>query len=167
MIIKLLIILAFCLLFWLGCYKNTGTDEKNLLGFRSYPDEIQNMIYRNENLSKKVPAGINMLKVVISNIVVFAVIFGIIGAILKYTLGFENFMDSFIYFLIFGEALNLFDLIVIDLVWWRNTSRIRFSFIPEKEMYQNPKKHVDSFLRGIPSFALSALLAACILCILP
>lgn len=87
MIIKLLIILAFCLLFWLGCYKNTGTDEKNLLGFRSYPDEIQNMIYRNENLSKKVPAGINMLKVVISNIVVFAVIFGIIGAILKYTPG--------------------------------------------------------------------------------
>ena len=87
MIIKLLIILAFCLLFWLGCYKNTGTDEKNLLGFRSYPDEIQNMIYRNENLSKKVPAGINMLKVVISNIVVFAVIFGIIGTILKYTLG--------------------------------------------------------------------------------
>lgn len=138
MIIKLLIILAFCLLFWLGCYKNTGTDEKNLLGFRSYPDEIQNMIYRNENLSKKVPAGINMLKVVISNIVVFAVIFGIIGTILKYTPG-----------------------------WWRNTSRIRFSFIPEKEMYQNPKKHVDSFLRGIPSFALSALLAACILCILP
>ncbi len=118
-------------------------------------------------MSKKVPAGINMLKVVISNIVVFAVIFGIIGTILKYTLGFENFMDSFIYFLIFGEALNLFDLIVIDLVWWRNTSRIRFSFIPEKEMYQNPKKHVDSFLRGIPSFALSALLAACILCILP
>lgn len=57
MIIKLLIVLAFCLLFWLGCYKNTGTDEKNLLGFRSYPDEIQNMIYRNENLSKKVPAG--------------------------------------------------------------------------------------------------------------
>lgn len=87
MIIKLLIILAFCLLFWLGYYKNTGTDEKNLLGFRSYPDEIQNMIYRNENLSKKVPAGINMLKVVISNIVVFAVIFGIIGAILKYTPG--------------------------------------------------------------------------------
>ena len=81
---------------------------KNLLGFRSYPDEIQNMIYRNENLSKKVPAGINMIKVVISNIVVFAVIFCIIGTILKYTLGFENFMDSFIYFLIFGEALNLF-----------------------------------------------------------
>lgn len=87
MIIKLLIVLVFCLLFWLGCYKNTGTDEKNLLGFRSYPDEVQNMIYRNENLSKKVPAGINMLKVVISNIVVFAVIFGIIGTILKYTLG--------------------------------------------------------------------------------
>ncbi|MDD6858707.1 hypothetical protein ACTNBM_04440 [Lachnospiraceae bacterium HCP1S3_C3] len=28
MIIKLLIVLVFCLLFWLGCYKNTGTDEK-------------------------------------------------------------------------------------------------------------------------------------------
>lgn len=61
------------------------------------------MIYRNENLSKKVPAGINMLKVVISNIVVFAVIFGIIGTILKYTLVFKILCTHLYIFLYSGK----------------------------------------------------------------
>ena len=59
--------------------------------------------------------------------------------------------------------MNLFDLVVIDLLWWRNSKRIRFSCIPEKEAYQNPKKHVDSFLRGIPTFAVVAVIVALIL----
>ncbi|MBQ8780704.1 MAG: hypothetical protein IJZ72_03400 [Oscillospiraceae bacterium] len=40
----------------------------------------------------------------------FIIIFGIIGVILKLTVG---FMDCFIYFLIFGEVLTLFDLLII------------------------------------------------------
>lgn len=52
-------------------------------------------------------------------------------------------------FLILGEGLNLFDLIVIDLLWWRNSKRIRFSCVPQIEMYKNPRKHIESFFRGI------------------
>ncbi len=61
------------------------------------------------------------------------------------------------------KGLNLFDLIIIDLLWWRNSERIRFSCVPEKEAYQNPKKHVDSFMRGIPTFALVAVLTGLII----
>ncbi len=43
------------------------------------------------------------------------------------------------------RGLGLFDLLVIDLLWWRNTKRTRFSFLPEKKYYQNPKKHIESF----------------------
>ncbi len=35
---------------------------------------------------------------------------------------------------------------LIDLLWWRNTKRIRFLKIPQKELYQNPKKHISVFL---------------------
>ena len=49
---------------------------------------------------------------------------------------------------------------LIDLFWWRNTKRIRFSFLPEKEIYQNPAKHIGSFVRGIPLFAVIAALSA-------
>ena len=51
---------------------------------------------------------------------------------------------------------------MIDLLWCRNTKRIRFSFLPEKKYYQNPKKHMESFLHGIPLFAAIAALIALI-----
>ena len=90
----------------------------------------------------------------------FTVVFSILGITLKETLNLGEFGTTLLYFLILGEGLNLFDLVVIDLLWWRNAERIRFSCVPEKEMYQNPKKHVESFVRGIPTFGVVALLAA-------
>ena len=72
-----------------------------------------------------------MIKVFISNLVMFSIILFIFGLFIKT----ENFIGNFINVLILGEVLNLFDLIVIDLLWWRNTKRIRFSDIPEKQNY--------------------------------
>ena len=73
-----------------------------------------------------------MIKVFISNLIMFSIILFIFGLFIKT----ENFTGNFINILILGEILNLFDLVVIDLLWWRNTKRIRFSDIPEKEKYQ-------------------------------
>lgn len=73
-----------------------------------------------------------------------------------------GYLSAFWYFLAFSEGLGLFDLLVIDLLWWRNTKRTRFSFLPEKKYYQNPKKHIESFWRGIPLFAAVAALSALI-----
>ena len=86
--------------------------------------------------------------------------FSILGLIFKGSLGLNSYGAAFWYFLIFGEGLGLFDLLVIDLLWRCNTKRIRFSFLPKKEAYQNPEKHVGSFLRGIPLFAAIAALTA-------
>ena len=69
---------------------------------------------------------------------------------------------AFWFFLTLGEGLGGFDLVIIDLLWWRNTKRIRFSFLPERSHYQDPTKHISSFLRGIPLFALVAVLSALI-----
>lgn len=69
---------------------------------------------------------------------------------------------AFWFFLALGEGLGLFDLIVIDLLWWRNTKRIRFSFLPEKAHYQDAGKHIGSFLRGIPLFVVVAVLSAAV-----
>lgn len=74
--------------------------------------------------------------------------------------GLTGFGAAFWFFLALGEGLGLFDLVVIDLLWWRNTKRIRFSFLPEKELYHNPDKHIGSFIRGIPLLAVVAVLSA-------
>ena len=102
----------------------------------------------------------SMPRTLLANILVFAVLFFVIGLILQFTVGFRSAGEVFVYFFLFGEILNLFDLVVIDLLWWRNAKRIRFSFAMEKELYQDPKQHVDSFLRGIPTFAVVALIVA-------
>ena len=154
------IIIAFCLLFWAGCYKGTGSDEKNLKGFRSYPVRVQELVRAQKELAGKVPERVSMPRTLLANILVFAVLFFVIGLILQFTVGFRSVGEVFVYFFLFGEILNLFDLVVIDLLWWRNAKRIRFSFAMEKELYQDPKQHVDSFLRGIPTFAVVALIVA-------
>ena len=71
-------------------------------------------------------------------------------------------MSAFWIYHAISEGHGLFDLLVIDLLWWRNTKRTRFSFLPEKKYYQNPKKYIESFWRGIPLFVAVAALAALI-----
>lgn len=146
---------------WLICFLNTGSDEKNLIGLRSYPTEVQETIRNSEKFKDKVKPT-NLVKVFLSNLVMFVVVILIFGLFTKS----DKFLTNFLNALILGEVLNLFDLVVIDLLWWRNTKRIRFSDIPEKEAYQNPKQHVDSFLRGIIMYLLVALIDGLLLTVL-
>lgn len=112
------------------------------------------------------PKKKSMLSILLSNLVLFTVVFSVLGLIFKKALGFEDYLSTFGYFLLFGEGLGLFDLVVIDLLWWRNTKRTRFSFLPEKKYYRNPSKHIGSFVRGIPLFAVIAALTAAIVTLL-
>ncbi len=145
---KIGFIIGSCLALWLICYLNTGSDEKNMRGFRSYPKEVQKLVRRDAVLGKSAPLEINSVKVLACNFVLFTAIFLIIGLVIKHTVGFDGFANAFLYFLIMGEVLNLFDLVVIDLLWWRNSPRIRFSCAQDKELYQDPSTHIASFLRG-------------------
>lgn len=133
-----------CAVFFGVCFLSTGTDEKNLRNYISYPDEVQERIKETEEyLGKYKETGI--FDVWMVNFLIFSVLFLLLGSIIRQT----KFMHNFISLLIVGEILNVFDLIVIDLLWWRNTKRIRLSKIPQKELYQNPKKHIEAFLRAM------------------
>ena len=37
---KIMIAAVFYCLYWGVCFLGTGTDRKNLIGLRSYPDEV-------------------------------------------------------------------------------------------------------------------------------
>lgn len=165
--LKIGFIVSLCLLLWIICYCSTGTDEKNMFGFRSYPKEVQEIIRNDTKLKDLAPKEINMIKVLFSNIILFTIIFLIVGIIIKYTSGFQSDFETFVYFLILGETINAFDLLIIDLLWWRNTPRIRFSCALDKQLYQNPKVHIDSFLRGIIMYFGVALIVTGILMIFP
>ena len=163
---KIIVAFAFYFLFWGVCYLGTGTDKKNLIGLHSYPDEVQNRVRSDPQLGKDIPKAKSTVSIWLGNLFLFTALFSILGLALKGVLNLSNYGSAFGYFLAFGEGLGLFDLLVIDLLWWRNAKRIRFSFLPEKQYYQNPKKHIESFLHGIPLFAAIAALTALIVTVL-
>lgn len=157
---KIIIAFAFYCLYWFVCFVCTGTDRRNLAGLRSYPAPVQQAVRKHPALGKKAPQVKSHVALLFGNLVLFTVVFSALGLTLKNVLGLNDFLTAFWFFLVLGEGLGLFDLVIIDLLWWRNTERIRFSFLPEKQLYQDPDKHVGSFLRGIPLFAVVALLSA-------
>ena len=150
----------FYLFYWFCCFLGTGTDRKNLAGFRSYPDAVQREVRAHPELGKAAPQEKSLLSILLGNLLLFTVVFSVLGLALKGILSLHDFGAAFWFFLALGEGLGLFDLVLIDLIWWRSTKRIRFSFLPEKAPYQDPGKHIGSFLRGIPLFAVVAVLSA-------
>lgn len=149
--------IVVCILMFIICFCATGSDQKNLNGLRSYPIEVQDIVRKKYSVKKT-----NLKKVFVSNLVLFVIVFLIFGFFIRS----DDFTTNFINVLVLGEVLNLFDLVIIDLLWWRNTERIRFSFIPYKEMYQNPKMHLDSFYRGILMYFIVAVIDGFILMLL-
>lgn len=133
-----------CSAFFGLCFLGTGTDEKNLRNYMSYPDEVQKRIKEIEEYQGKYKET-SRFAAWIANFLLFTILFLLLGIVIRQT----SFKHNFISLLILGETLNVFDLIVIDLLWWRNTKRIRLSKIPQKELYQNPKKHIEAFLRAL------------------
>ena len=157
---KWLVLPAFWLLYWGICFICTGTDKKNLAGLRSYPDEVQAIV--RARLGDEAPKDKSIPSILLGNLLLFTAVFSILGIALKGFLSLDGYLSAFWFFLLLGEGLGLFDLAVIDLLWWRNTQRIRFSFLPDKAAYQDPSKHIGSFVRGIPLFAVVAALSAAV-----
>ena len=153
---------VLCLLFFFICYANTGTDEKNIKSYNSYPDEVQNILKNNpEFLSsiKTVKPSVSF----ISNLITFTIVLFIFGFFIRE----NNFGANFFNILFMGEILNAFDLLIIDLLWWRNSERIRFTGSKDKpELYKNPKKHIASFFRGAVVFLLVAFIDGFLLTLL-
>lgn len=157
---KELVAVVFYFFYWGICFLGTGSDRKNLMGLRSYPDEVQERVRHEPQFAGAVPKAKPLPVILLSNFLLFTVVFSLLGILLKKVLELDGYWPTFWYFLALGEGLGLFDLVVIDLFWWRNTKRVRFSFLPEKSYYRNPRKHVGSFVRGIPLFAIIAVAVA-------
>lgn len=150
---------ALCALLFLACYLGTGTDERNMRSFYRYPVAVQEAVAHDPRLSSLVPPRRSAAASFVANLALFAVV--LVGAGLFVRAG--SLWRQFGILLAIGEGLNAFDLVVIDLLWWRNSLRVRIGGIGDPSLYRDPSPHVASFLRGIPMFALAALAASLVL----
>ncbi len=153
-------LIVLCLLLFLICYLNTGNDEKNVRnGFRSYSNEVQQLIRENPALKDMIPTSSPTITF-LSNLILFGVILFVCGLFIKT----DNFKENFLNLLILGQGLNAFDFFIIDLLWWRNTKRVRITTTKDKsELYRNPYKHFVSFLKGIVMYLLIAVIDGLVL----
>lgn len=150
--------IILCIVFFLLCYLGTGTDEKNLKSYSSYPDEVQSRIKNIAEYQGRFKEN-NKTAAFASNFLLFLCLLFIFGLFIRE----KSFWHNFLALSVMGQGLNLFDLFIIDLLWWRNTKRIRFTKIPEKELYQNPIKHIEAFGRALIMYLLVALIDGYIL----
>lgn len=77
---KIIVAIAFYFLYWGVCFLGTGTDKKNLMGLRSYPEEVQNRVRSDHQLGKAVPKGKSTAAILLSNLLLFTVVFSGFGA---------------------------------------------------------------------------------------
>ena len=151
-----------CTLFWGVCWFGTGSDEKNIRNFLSYPEVVQKIIILRPELAGRIQQR-GPVVVFANNLLLFTALLFALGLITRQ----DNFTGNFLNALLLGQALNLFDLLVIDLLWWRHTRRVRFTGTENRsKLYADPGKHISSFLRGIVMFLLAALINGCLLTLL-
>lgn len=80
---KIIVAIAFYFLYWGVCFLGTGTDKKNLMGLRSYPEEVQNRVRSDHQLGKAVPKGKSTAAILLSNLLLFTVVFSVLGKTAK------------------------------------------------------------------------------------
>lgn len=154
-------LVVLCALLFLACYAGTGDDRRNMRIFWSYPSAVREAARQIPRLADMVPAQRSPIVSFAANLVVFSVVLALVGLFVRpYGVG-----QTFLVLLVVGEGLNLFDLVVIDLLWWRRSPRVRLTGVDDPSLYLDPRPHLAAFLRGIPLFALATGIAT-LICII-
>lgn len=159
MITTIILTIILCFVFWGCCYLSTGGDEKNSKAYATYPDEVQAYVRNDPRFKKQIEkenllVSANPVRTFLANAVLFLAVLFLLGIFVRT----GSFAVNLLRLTIMGQGLNLFDYLVIDLLWWRNTKRIRFTGTENQpELYRDPQKHTASFVKGILMFFLVAL----------
>ena len=159
MLMTIICVIVLCALLTLICYLNTGTDLKNIKGYRNYSDEVQAIVRQRPELQNHIKEKKGRT-VFFSNFIMFGVILFIAGLTFKT----NNIAHNIICLTIVGQSMNIFDLLVLDLLWFRKTKRVRFSGTEDNdELYSGMKKLLISFYKAILMYFLIAIIDGIIL----
>ena len=95
---KIIIAFAFYCLYWFCCFLGTGTDRKNLAGLRSYPDAVQKAVQEHPVLGKAAPQEKSIIAILLGNLLLFTVVFSVLGLALKKYPRLERLWNSLLLF---------------------------------------------------------------------
>ena len=134
---------VLCVLFTIMVFIISREPIKTLY---NYPPKIQERVKSLEEYKDKIPTNENKIGVKIIALLVFLVI---ICAILRYINGYTTFIESFGFGFLLWTVVNLYDAIVLDIIWFCHDKHFVFKGTEDMvKEYHNYWFHIKGFFIG-------------------
>ena len=112
----------------------------------NYPPKIQERVKTLEEYKDKIPTQENKIFAKIIASILFLII---LCAVLKYINGYTTFLESFKYGFLLWSIVNLYDAIVLDIIWFCHDKHFVFKGTEDMvEEYHNYWFHIKGFFIG-------------------
>ena len=135
--------IVLCVLFTLMVYLMSREPIKTLY---NYPPKIQERVKFLDEYKDKIPTKENKIVAKVFASIIFLII---ICLILRYINGYTTFKDSFIYGFILWTVVNLYDAIVLDIIWFCHDKHFVFKGTEDMvKEYHNYWFHIKGFFIG-------------------
>ena len=135
--------LILCFLFTIMVYLMSREPIKTLF---NYPPKIQERVKTLKQYKNKIPTKENKI---VTKLVASLIFLIILCLILRYINGYTNFLESFVYSFLLWTIVNLYDLIVLDIIWFCHDPYFIFKGTEDMvDEYHNYWFHTKGFLIG-------------------
>ena len=135
--------IILCALFTIMVYIMSREPIKTLY---NYPPKIQERVKSLEEYKDKIPTQENKVIAKIFASIIFLII---ICLVLRYINGYTTFFESFKYGFLLWTLVNLYDLIVLDIIWFCHDKHFIFKGTEDMEKeYHNYWFHTKGFFIG-------------------
>ena len=135
--------IVLCILFTVMVYIMSRNPIATLY---NYPPKIQERVKSLEEYKDKIPTQQNKVVAKIFASVLFLII---ICLILRYINGYTTFIESFGYGFLLWSVVNLYDVIVLDIIWFCHDKYFVFKGTEDMiDEYHNYWFHIKGFFIG-------------------
>ena len=135
--------IILCLIFTIMVYI---MSRKPIATLYNYPPKIQERVKSLDEYKDKIPTEQNKIGAKLGASIMFLII---LSLLLRYVNGCTTFLDSFINGFILWSVVNLWDLIVLDIIWFCHDPYFVFKGTEDmKDEYHNYWFHTKGFFIG-------------------
>ena len=150
--------IVLCLLFTLMVYMMSRDPIKTLY---NYPPKIQERVKSLKEYKGKIPTKENKVIIKVFASILFLII---IAIVLRYINGYTTFIESFKYGFLLWTIVNLWDAIVLDIIWFCHDKHFIIKGTEDMvDEYHNYWFHIKGFFIGEIIALIICLLAGLII----
>ena len=150
--------IILCLLFTLMVFIMSRNPIKTLY---NYPPKIQERVKSLDQYKDKIPTKENKIITKVLASILFLIF---IVVILRYINGYTTFLESFTYGFLLWTIINLWDVLVLDIIWFCHDKYFVFKGTEDMmDEYHNYWFHIKGFFMGEALAIIICLLAGLII----